>query len=424
MSIRAITVNNMTPIEQELKEKYSNIRFELYTNEKFKRVYLTGFIVPVSLRGTGVGTSFMEDLTRLADQHGYQITLTPDSSYGGNVNRLKDFYKRFGFVFNKGKEKDFTHRELMHRNPKTVNEDETSTGGSTSSGGEWESGVSRGKANPISNTGKYEYGTQRGKANPISNTSTYDYGTQRGHANPINEIKLNEQITRMKSILGLQESQLPQAIKKSVGDVLFGSNPTLAKIQKKPIEKNTPEEDRMITNLKNWTTQSTTQSEKGVVSTIADLVKLKEYFPEVLNPPYGEMVYRGTSIKLPQISNFIKQNPEHEIVEYNMVRFKTPFPYTPQREVSSWSTSLFYAASFQGKSFEGAINVPVIFETKVDNTFIMNPEVMNVIFKSMGDKQQDFYRDEDEVMKYNPAGTYYLIISDEEFDIFMGNTED
>ncbi len=184
----------MNPIEQELKEKYSNIRFELYINNKLKKIYLTGFIVPASLRNKGVGTSFMEDLTKLADQYGYQITLTPDRSYGGNVNRLKDFYQRFGFVFNKGNEKDFTHKELMHRNPKTVNEEETPTSSSTtSSGGTSPSNspaperTKRGKANPISNTSLYDFGTARGKANPISNKGDYVFNTQRGPANPINE---------------------------------------------------------------------------------------------------------------------------------------------------------------------------------------------------------------------------------------------
>lgn len=175
----------MNQIEQQLKEKYSNIRFELYTNEKYKRIYLTGFIVPIKMRNSGIGTSFMEDLTNLADQYGYQITLTPHQSYGGNVNKLKDFYQRFGFVFNKGKEKDFTHRELMHRNPKNTDINEEEKASSTNSPAPER--TKRGKANPTANTGKYEFGTQRGKANPISNTSKYEFNTQRGPANPINE---------------------------------------------------------------------------------------------------------------------------------------------------------------------------------------------------------------------------------------------
>ena len=105
-----------------LLDKYPDIRFELYPTEKTKKVYLTGFIVPFTMRGTGVGTAFMEDLVKLADQDGWTITLTPSSSYGGNVNRLKDFYKRFGFVFNKGSNRDFSHKEDMYRSPKNLNE--------------------------------------------------------------------------------------------------------------------------------------------------------------------------------------------------------------------------------------------------------------------------------------------------------------
>ena len=102
-----------------LLDKYPEIRFELYPTEKTKRVYLTGFIVPITMRNSGIGSKFMEDLISLADQDGWTITLTPSSSYGGNVNRLKEFYKRFGFVENKGKNRDFSHMEDMYRSPKS-----------------------------------------------------------------------------------------------------------------------------------------------------------------------------------------------------------------------------------------------------------------------------------------------------------------
>lgn len=100
-----------------LDQKYPDIRFELYPNDKAKRVYLTGFIVPYTMRGQGVGSSFMEDLIKIADDNGWTITLTPSSSYGGNVTRLKQFYKGFGFVENKGQNRDFSHREDMYRSP-------------------------------------------------------------------------------------------------------------------------------------------------------------------------------------------------------------------------------------------------------------------------------------------------------------------
>ena len=100
-----------------LKEKYPNIRFELYPRERDMSVLLTGFIVPHKLRGTGIGSKFMEDLIKIADEHGYKIKLSPSNSYGGNVNRLFDFYGRFGFVRNKGENIDDTHKEDMYRNP-------------------------------------------------------------------------------------------------------------------------------------------------------------------------------------------------------------------------------------------------------------------------------------------------------------------
>jgi predicted GNAT family acetyltransferase len=100
-----------------LDQKYPDIRFELYPNDKAKRVYLTGFIVPYTMRGQGVGSSFMNDLIKIADENGWTITLTPSSSYGGNVTRLKQFYKGFGFVENKGQNRDFSHREDMYRSP-------------------------------------------------------------------------------------------------------------------------------------------------------------------------------------------------------------------------------------------------------------------------------------------------------------------
>jgi predicted N-acetyltransferase YhbS len=109
-----------------LKEKYDNIRFDLYPNEKTNTVFLSGFIVPVNLRNTGIGTSFMEDLVSIADENGYKIILTPSDSYGGSVRRLKEFYKRFGFIENKGKNRDFSHKEDMYRDPivmNTINEE-------------------------------------------------------------------------------------------------------------------------------------------------------------------------------------------------------------------------------------------------------------------------------------------------------------
>ena len=79
---------------------------------------LSKIVVDKEKRGEGVGTSFMNDLLSYADESGKKVTLSPSADFGGSKSRLKDFYKRFGFVENKGRNKDFTTMESMYREPK------------------------------------------------------------------------------------------------------------------------------------------------------------------------------------------------------------------------------------------------------------------------------------------------------------------
>ena len=82
-------------------------------------IHLSRIIVPKSARGRGLGTRVMEDLTALADHYGLRITLSPATDFGGtSVDRLKRFYRRFGFVSNKGRHKDFRIGATMYRQPR------------------------------------------------------------------------------------------------------------------------------------------------------------------------------------------------------------------------------------------------------------------------------------------------------------------
>jgi GNAT superfamily N-acetyltransferase len=86
-----------------------------------KGYVLSKIVVPKELRGTGVGSKVMKDLIDKADNEHAIIALTPDTAFGGAKGRLIQFYKRFGFVPNKGRNKDFRYRETMIRYPKEVN---------------------------------------------------------------------------------------------------------------------------------------------------------------------------------------------------------------------------------------------------------------------------------------------------------------
>jgi hypothetical protein len=67
--------------------------------------------------GKGIGSKIMEDLAEYADNNKKIIVLTPSSDFGGNKNRLIQFYKRFGFKHNKGYYKSFEFMDSMIRYP-------------------------------------------------------------------------------------------------------------------------------------------------------------------------------------------------------------------------------------------------------------------------------------------------------------------
>jgi len=90
---------------------------DLAASESPERITLSKIVVPDGERDRGFGTAIMQELTDYADQVGKQIALTPSKDFGGSTARLKGFYQRFGFVENKGKNKDFGTRETFIREP-------------------------------------------------------------------------------------------------------------------------------------------------------------------------------------------------------------------------------------------------------------------------------------------------------------------
>jgi len=70
----------------------------------------------------------MGDIIDYADKNNMIVTLTASGSYGSAKGRLISFYKRFGFVPNKGRNKDFRFQDTLIREPKTMNEDKIKGG--------------------------------------------------------------------------------------------------------------------------------------------------------------------------------------------------------------------------------------------------------------------------------------------------------
>lgn len=79
------------------------------------RLTLSRIELPKEGRQQGAGTKIMADITAWADASGKTIGLTPSGDFGGNKSRLVKFYKRFGFIENKSKNRDFEISEAMYR---------------------------------------------------------------------------------------------------------------------------------------------------------------------------------------------------------------------------------------------------------------------------------------------------------------------
>ncbi len=103
---------------ETISEKYPDVTIDVFEDKKNKILNLGRIIVPEGSRGKGIGTRSIQDLVDYADENNLKFTITPSKEFGAtSVTRLKKFYKQFGFVENKGKNRDFSHKESMYRVP-------------------------------------------------------------------------------------------------------------------------------------------------------------------------------------------------------------------------------------------------------------------------------------------------------------------
>jgi GNAT superfamily N-acetyltransferase len=100
-------------LSQQIKAEHPDVKLDLYRTRG--GVNLSRIVVPE--RSKGVGTAIMRRIVEIADRNGDTVTLTPSADFGGNKARLVKFYKRFGFVENKGRNKDYEISETMYRPP-------------------------------------------------------------------------------------------------------------------------------------------------------------------------------------------------------------------------------------------------------------------------------------------------------------------
>ena len=117
--------NKVAAFERTLQSLYPELdRVGMYYDRNNGSLFLSDLYVKEEHRGTGVGTKVMNSITKFADTEKLPIVLIPEPD-DDNISpkKLMDFYKKFGFIINKGKRMDYTFSvpfaTTMYRMPKS-----------------------------------------------------------------------------------------------------------------------------------------------------------------------------------------------------------------------------------------------------------------------------------------------------------------
>lgn len=100
-------------LTKSIQDQYPGVKLRLAENDS--QIELALIDVPQDQREQGIGSAIMSRLVEHADKEGKALVLSPSAEFGGNKARLTEWYKRFGFVENKGKNRDYEVSETMYR---------------------------------------------------------------------------------------------------------------------------------------------------------------------------------------------------------------------------------------------------------------------------------------------------------------------
>ena len=116
--------NKVAAFERTLQSLYPEIdRVGIYFEKANGSLFLSDLYIKEEFRGQGVGSKVMNSIIQFADNNNLPVVLIPEpDDEDVSPKQLIDFYKKFGFVLNKGKKMDYSFSDpfatTMYRLPK------------------------------------------------------------------------------------------------------------------------------------------------------------------------------------------------------------------------------------------------------------------------------------------------------------------
>lgn len=116
--------NKVAAFERTLQSLYPEIdRVGIYFEKANGSLFLSDLYIKEEFRGQGVGSKVMNSIIQFADNNNLPVVLIPEpDDEDVSPKQLISFYKKFGFVLNKGRKTDYSFSDpfatTMYRLPK------------------------------------------------------------------------------------------------------------------------------------------------------------------------------------------------------------------------------------------------------------------------------------------------------------------
>ena len=189
------------------------------------------------------------------------------------------------------------------------------------------------------------------------------------------------------------------AVDDKFGDVAFGSNEKIAKMQGKKEEEDTDAEAKILFALEDWV--GFAGQPEVLYKNFALFKKAAKKFPNIFLPdtPNGTTLYRGLGLVNPRLIKTVETSQkENWKKEGRMYVYTKPIKYTPHQKIQSWTTSL----SIIKKTISFGEGEYVL-TTKQTDEFLFSQKVLGILFGSK----------ENEVLHFGQTynGKVYLMIN-------------